>query len=102
MRRTRTIRSSSVRQPPAIRSRVRGFPRIVIPATAAIWFLLWTGPETVLFAAPSVSAPAELHVVDTPDDGGGSLTAVWTPSLSDAPDANYQVLVGEAAASDPI
>ncbi|HEX6948526.1 MAG TPA: DUF6754 domain-containing protein [Nitrospira sp.] len=80
---------------------MRGFRRIVRPTAAVLWFLLWTGPEAPLFAAPSVNAPAEFHVVDTPNDGGGSLTAVWTPSHSDAPDAQYQVLVGEAGASDP-
>jgi uncharacterized protein DUF6754 len=49
----------------------------------------------------TVSAPAELRVIDTPNDGGGSLTAVWPPSPSDGPDAQYQVLLGEAGIVDP-
>jgi hypothetical protein len=50
-------------------------------------------------AAPS--APAGLHVIDTPNDGGESLTVVWAPAPSDGPNAQYQVLIGEGGATDP-
>jgi hypothetical protein len=40
-------------------------------------------------------------VIDTPDDGGGSLTVVWDSSPSDGPSAEYQVLIGEPGANDP-
>ena len=50
-------------------------------------------------AAPS--APASLHVIDTPNDGGGSLTIVWVPAPSDGPTAQYEVLIGEGGATDP-
>ena len=49
----------------------------------------------------TVSAPAELRVIDTPNDGGGSLTVVWAPSPSDSADGQYQVLIGETGATDP-
>jgi len=50
-------------------------------------------------AAPS--APASLHVIDTPNDGGESVTVVWAPAPSDGPNAQYQVLIGEGGATDP-
>ncbi|HKT34885.1 MAG TPA: DUF6754 domain-containing protein [Nitrospira sp.] len=46
-------------------------------------------------------APAGLHVIDTPNDGGGSLTVVWDSSPSDGPEGQYEVLIGEPGASDP-
>ena len=52
-------------------------------------------------AHAALPTPAELQVFDTPNDGGGSLTVVWAPSGADQPDAQYQVLLGEAGASDP-
>jgi hypothetical protein len=62
---------------------------------ALLWFPSYTS------AQPTVSAPAELHVIDTPNDGGESLTVVWAPSPADSPDAQYQVLIGEAGATNP-
>jgi hypothetical protein len=52
-------------------------------------------------AHATLPAPISLQVIDTPNDGGGSLTVVWAPSPADSPEAQYQVLVGEAGASDP-
>jgi len=39
--------------------------------------------------------------MDTPNDGGESLTVLWAPSPLDGPDGRYQVLFGEASATDP-
>jgi hypothetical protein len=75
--------------------------RIVRLAAAILWHLLWAGPDATLFAKSSVSTPADLQVIDTPNDGGGSLTVVWGPGPEDTPEAQYQVLIGEAGASDP-
>ena len=63
--------------------------------------LLWMSPAASLLAQPTVTAPAGVQVIDTPNDGGGSLTAIWPPGPSDAPDAKYQVLFGEAGVTDP-
>jgi hypothetical protein len=52
-------------------------------------------------AQPTISAPAELQVTDTPNDGGESLTVVWAPSPADTAQGQYQVLIGDAGASDP-
>jgi hypothetical protein len=52
-------------------------------------------------AQPTLPAPAELQVTDTPNDGGESLTVVWAPSPADNSGAQYQVLIGEAGARDP-
>ena len=74
--------------------------RIVRLATIAFWVLLWMSPEATLLAQPVVTAPADLHIIDTPNDGGRSLTVVWAPSPSDGPESQYQVLIGEPGASD--
>ncbi len=52
-------------------------------------------------ARASIGAPQDVRVFDTPSDGGGSLTVEWPPSSWDGPDARYQVLVGDAALTDP-
>jgi len=52
-------------------------------------------------AQSMVSAPAEVRVNDTPNDGGASLTVIWTPSNSDGPDARYQILFGDSGVTDP-
>ena len=52
-------------------------------------------------AQPTVTAPQEVRVFDTPNDGGESLTVQWAPAPWDGPDIRYQVLVGEASATDP-
>lgn len=48
-----------------------------------------------------ISAPQDVQTFDTPNDGGGSLTVQWAPAPGDGPDIRYQVLVGEASATDP-
>lgn len=53
------------------------------------------------FADTAIGAPQEVFVLDTPSDGGGSLTVQWPPASWDGPDVRYQVLVGEASATDP-
>lgn len=52
-------------------------------------------------AQPSINAPQEVQVFDTPNDGGGSLTVQWAPQLTDSPDTRYQILIGEATMADP-
>ena len=74
--------------------------RIVRLATIVFWVLLWMSPEATLLAQPVVTAPADLHIIDTPNDGGRSLTVVWAPSPSDGPESQYQVLIGDPGASD--
>lgn len=48
-----------------------------------------------------ITAPQEVRVFDTPNDGGESLTVQWAPMPWDGPDIRYQVLVGEASIIDP-
>ena len=55
----------------------------------------------LVFAQEPISAPPEIHVFDTPNDGGGSLTVQWAPASWDGPDVRYQVLVGDASSTDP-
>ncbi|BFU93584.1 MAG: conserved membrane protein of unknown function [Nitrospira sp.] len=47
-----------------------------------------------------LSAPQDVQVFDTPNDGGESLTLVWASSASDSPDARYQVLIGDGTVTD--
>jgi hypothetical protein len=47
-------------------------------------------------------AAQDLRVIDTPSDGGGSLTVIWPPAPFDSKEIRYQVLFGDGtAASDP-
>lgn len=48
-----------------------------------------------------ISEPQGVRVFDTPSDGGGSLTVQWAPASWDSPDVRYQVLIGDAAVTDP-
>lgn len=61
----------------------------------------WLGLGSFSLAQSSLSPPADLQVFDTRNDGGESLTILWAPAPSDAPDIRYQILLGEAAAVDP-
>ena len=46
--------------------------------------------------------PQRLRVIDTPSDGGGSLTVLWAPSASDSAAWKYQILLHEGSVpSDP-
>ena len=61
--------------------------------------LSWLCPPVL--AQSMLAPPADLQVIDTPHDGGESLTVIWAPSASDGPDARYQVMIGDAGATDP-
>lgn len=57
-------------------------------------------PHAALAQAPP-DAPRDVRVFDTPNDGGESLTVQWAPASWDGPESRYQVLVGDATATDP-
>ena len=59
------------------------------------------GSIGTVFGQSTLTAPADLQAIDTPNDGGESLTVIWAPGSSDGPDARYQVLIGDAAATEP-
>jgi hypothetical protein len=73
-------------------------PRMTV---AALCFLTSMASAGSPFAQATLTAPADLQVIDTPNDGGGSLTVLWAPSPLDGPDTNYQILFGDASATDP-
>ncbi|ALA59693.1 DUF6754 domain-containing protein [Nitrospira moscoviensis] len=52
-------------------------------------------------AEEMLTAPADVRVFDTPNDGGSSLTVVWAPGPMDRADMRYQVLLGEPGVTDP-
>ena len=71
-------------------------------AGRACWTLMLLGClSSSVSAQPSFTAPQDVQVFDTPNDGGGSLTVQWAPTPWDGPAIRYQVLVGEASATDP-
>ena len=45
----------------------------------------------------TVSPPQDVRVFDTPSDGGGSLTVLWSPASYDSAEVRYQVLLSEGA-----
>jgi hypothetical protein len=55
---------------------------------------------SVAFAQSPLTPPADVQVIDTPNDGGESLTVIWAPHVSDGPDARYQILLGSAGVTD--
>lgn len=68
---------------------------------AGFCFLLMTGSIGTVFAQSTLTAPDDLQLIDTPNDGGESLTVIWAPGASDDPGARYQVLIGDAGATEP-
>ena len=42
-----------------------------------------------------LAPPQDLRVFDTPSDGGGSLTVIWSPAPYDSAATKYQVLLSE-------
>jgi hypothetical protein len=53
--------------------------------------LLALMPSLLLAQMP----PQQLRVIDTPSDGGGSLTVLWAPSAADSATGKYQILLYE-------
>ncbi|MBS0180791.1 MAG: hypothetical protein JSS39_00175 [Nitrospira sp.] len=67
-----------------------------------LWTLLCFGCFcTSVLAQPSLKVPQDVRIFDTPNDGGGSLTVQWAPVPGEGSDIHYQVLLGEASATDP-
>ncbi len=67
----------------------------LLSVLVSVWFCVTASAQSTL------SAPAGVRVIDTPNDGGASLTVIWAPSDSDSPDARYQILFGEGGVIDP-
>jgi hypothetical protein len=59
----------------------------------------WTG--SAASAESLLAPPRDLRVIDTPNDGGGSLTVLWAPAPYDNATVKYQILLGESPSADP-
>ncbi len=59
----------------------------------------WTG--TAALAESTLLPPQDVRVIDTPNDGGGSLTVLWAPAPYDSAAVKYQILLGESPSADP-
>ncbi len=59
----------------------------------------WTG--ACALAASTLLPPQNVRVIDTPNDGGGSLTVLWAPAPYDSAAVKYQILLGESPSADP-
>ena len=66
-----------------------------IVARALLVSCLSIGSLSSASAQEPLSPPQDLRVFDTPSDGGGSLTLVWSPDAFDSKDARYQVLLSQ-------
>ena len=64
-----------------------------------VWVMNILASQTL--AESLITAPQEVRVFDTPNDGGESLTVQWAPMPWDGSDIRYQVLVGDASTTDP-
>jgi uncharacterized protein DUF6754 len=79
-------------------SRVAG--RVLRLSLLAAW-VSGLYPQVASSQTP-LSPPQDLHVFDTPSDGGGSLTVIWAPAPSDSKEVRYQVLLSDGSStSDP-
>lgn len=76
-------------------------PRWMALLNILVLIVIYAMPSANVFAEEVVQAPANLHVFDTPNDGGQSLTVVWAPGPSDSAEMRYQVLLGPADTTDP-
>ncbi|HSF68965.1 MAG TPA: fibronectin type III domain-containing protein [Nitrospira sp.] len=57
---------------------------------------------SVVFAQTALSPPQDVRAFDTPSDGGGSLTILWSSAPYDSAIVKYQILLEEGTAvSDP-
>lgn len=74
--------------------------RFLWPLLVAIFCVSGMLPSYT-WAEPAISAPQDVQVFDTPNDGGGSLTIEWAPTAWDGSDVRYQVLVSNAPSTDP-
>jgi hypothetical protein len=60
------------------------------------------GLSSFALAQESLSPPHDLRVFDTPSDGGGSLTVIWSRAPYDSKEVHYQILLSEGTStSDP-
>jgi len=60
------------------------------------------GSSSFALAQEALSPPHDLRVFDTPSDGGGSLTVIWSRAPYDSKEVHYQILLSEGtSASDP-
>jgi hypothetical protein len=63
--------------------------------------LILLAPQ-ILRAQDPLALPHQLQVIDTPSDGGGSLTVLWAPSANESAAGKYQILLHEGEApKDP-
>lgn len=70
-------------------------------ACALLFALMYTSFGVSALAQATLPAPDGVRVIDTPNDGGASLTILWAPGVLDSPDARYQILLGEGGGVDP-
>ena len=51
--------------------------------------------HSIVLAQTPLTPPQDVRVFDTPSDGGGSLTVLWSPAFYDSAISTYQVLLSE-------
>ncbi len=88
---------SAVVQDPVVSGVVGSFAQRVF-LTACVMGL----SSSVVFAQTPLAPPQDLRVFDTPSDGGGSLTVLWSLAPYDSATTRYQILLSEGTTvADP-
>ena len=80
---------------------VRGYGRAVAQRVilAACFIGLFS---SVVSAQTPLALPQDVRAFDTPSDGGGSLTVLWSPASDESAATKYQVLLSEGTTvADP-
>ena len=58
--------------------------------------------HSIVLAQTPLTPPQDVRAFDTPSDGGGSLTVLWSPASYDSTVTKYQILLSEGTTvSDP-
>lgn len=90
-------KNGTVMQGPLVSRVARSFAQLFFLASCVFGL----SPSVVLAQTP-LSPPQDLRVFDSPSDGGGSLTVVWSPAPYDSKEVRYQVLLSDGKnISDP-
>ena len=68
-------------------------------STSLLGLLIFVLSVVPAVVQADIVPPQNVRVMDTPSDGGQSLTVVWAPAPYDGPSVKYHILVGEGSAA---
>lgn len=77
------------------------FHRSGLSTQYSVLFILLLFAPLAAHAEAPLTPPPQVHVFDTPNDGGGSLTVTWDKTNGESKDLRYQVLLYEPNTDEP-